>query len=788
MNINFASALQSVQVFNPQSSSNTAVVGVAANRSRVDTFTVTCPTGTSGTYQRPVMPASVQVAGPHDLVRATVNGTWEITILESQKAEHAEILAQATAPRVTTYSVYFGDTLLSTTTVTSTWTGTIPTEAALTSAWVGTFLGGHYGHPLDATTFLTDDPERNFAFLFKVESQLSEWGTWERTMTTEQFVDTDWWHLSRYGDGLTIGESGAYELGILKDGLWEAYHVEPDLSARFTYKATYTEGGKVISEYEGKDFIAMSLPRDLNPHAWYVGHHGFDRRSGEWRTFTCCTNEWLDRGGVEPINIGIFSNSTNPFTGLGKLLGMEGTFTNKTSFLTALDKQIAEESKELNDILANKLARAGLDHVTKKITFAEDKDGNIVIEGNISAKEKRRLAQIINGEPELADRIKTQKARMEIAEELRKDGTVDPKTGEVYRADLSDKKFDAARTQLLSDVLRRHGATLKDAANDNEHIKNLLNEFPELADEVEAYKDRLNAPKATPIEGPGEALKVGEQREEKSDAVRSLLSMHRGVLAEATDEEPDFRGDLAVIRKAIYEKIVDKYNEMYSNDPDWQITKFKMEIDEKGRLKIVDVQTWGDDPKANAQAERVMNIWLDVKLGDDDEEGPTIREAAQEVGLAILDAHDAEHGDVKEFRHKIITSGFNYEVLSPDADRVALHEMEMLTRELGSALGNFFGNGLGIENSFGIIFGSKGLLSLDKGTLETVEADAIKQMLAEINDYLTAEEAGEETAGILSSPALIGIAEKLLALKEVMGNIHDKSLIPKDGVVFGVNR
>jgi len=36
------------------------------------------------------------------------------------------------------------------------------------------------------------------------------------------------------------------------------------------------------------------------------------------------------------------------------------------------------------------------------------------------------------------------------------------------------------------------------------------------------------------------------------------------------------------------------------------------------------------------------------------------------------------------------------------------------------------------------------------------------------------------------SPALTGIAEKLGALKEVMGSIHDKSLIPKE-VRFGVN-
>ena len=60
-------------------------------------------------------------------------------------------------------------------------------------------------------------------------------------------------------------------------------------------------------------------------------------------------------------------------------------------------------------------------------------------------------------------------------------------------------------------------------------------------------------------------------------------------------------------------------------------------------------------------------------------------------------------------------------------------------------------------------------------------------MLADINCYLAAEEASEETAGILSSPALIGIAEKFASLKGVMGKLHDKLLVPKEGVVFGVN-
>ena len=36
------------------------------------------------------------------------------------------------------------------------------------------------------------------------------------------------------------------------------------------------------------------------------------------------------------------------------------------------------------------------------------------------------------------------------------------------------------------------------------------------------------------------------------------------------------------------------------------------------------------------------------------------------------------------------------------------------------------------------------------------------------------------------SPQLLGIGEKLLALKEAQGKIHDKSLLPKDGVRFAI--
>jgi hypothetical protein len=166
--------------------------------------------------------------------------------------------------------------------------------------------------------------------------------------------------------------------------------------------------------------------------------------------------------------------------------------------------------------------------------------------------------------------------------------------------------------------------------------------------------------------------------------------------------------------------------------------------------------------------------------------GPTIRDVAKEVGLAMLDAHDAEHGDVKEFKHEIVSTSFNYEILSPDADRAALEEMEMLTWDIGTALGEFFGKTMGIENPFAVIFGSDGMLSLNKGSLSSLETQAVQKVLKEVNKYLTADAAGEDTEGMLN-PVLTDIAEKFVAMKEIQEKLHDKSHIPKKGMVFGVN-
>jgi hypothetical protein len=379
-----------------------------------------------------------------------------------------------------------------------------------------------------------------------------------------------------------------------------------------------------------------------------------------------------------------------------------------------------------------------------------------------------------------------------VAEELRKPDEYDEE-GNKIEFSLSDKKFDAARTQLLKNFLNEQGLSLDDI-KDTDSLREMSGTlaglgFPGLESELEAYFDRTHGPKASPTWAPAEAIKIGESSEEKSTAVRSLLAMKRGELSEATDEKPNFESDMGRLREVIFKFLVDEYNDMYVDlDPSMQITNFNMKIDDKGRLTITDVETWGGDPKANAQAEKVMNTWKFADNEELEEElGMSLLEFSEQLGLAILDAHDDEHGDVQEYKHHIVAKGFGYEIFSPDADRAALAEIAQLSAEIGSALGDFFGKQMGIESPFSLIFGNDGLLSLgDAISLTSAESQAVKDVLDELNAFLRAEEAGEDTEGMLS-PQLTSIGEKFLALKAAQDRIHDKSLLPKDGVRFGVN-
>ena len=459
----------------------------------------------------------------------------------------------------------------------------------------------------------------------------------------------------------------------------------------------------------------------------------------------------------------------NSLARFGKLLGLNGVFENKDSLKAALKLAIDVESLELAHALEGILGDLGLGDITKKIIFAEDADGNIVVEGNISAKDKQRIAELMNENPELVERIKTQKAKMEILEGL-----------ENKAFDLSDGKYLAARTQLFKDYLQKNGLLFNDAADGgSQKLDELLEAFSEFAGEI---RDIIN-PKYVPqtiITADPKSVNppTGEDEQPESNAVRSLLSIKRGDLSEAGDGKIDFVKAVADLHWEILDKVAWKiYNKEYARTLDEQIESFSMRIDHNGELYITDVQTIGNKADDNAKAKQALNSLLPNYA----------RDSAKTLGLDMLEDHDDEHGDLKDFRHHIsIGKDFEngYRIESPEADKAAALEMLSLMRDVHDELKDFFLME-GITTPFNLFFGADGILSLEDGSLKWTESQLVRKALTAVNDYLVADEAGGDTEGTLDGK-LLKIAEKLVDLKGVQNKFHDRSLVPKDGFRFSL--
>jgi hypothetical protein len=261
--------------------------------------------------------------------------------------------------------------------------------------------------------------------------------------------------------------------------------------------------------------------------------------------------------------------------------------------------------------------------------------------------------------------------------------------------------------------------------------------------------------------------------------------MKRGEISEATDEERDFNLELLKLRAGIFKKLdgvadeenpFDGYNTTYRKfDPNWMITDFDIEFDHNGKMRFSNVQTQGGCEKSIEAATKALHMLFGTDYAGD-------------LGLDILAAHDDVHGDVEEFKHKVVYTGgigSGYRVESKEADEAALAEMNVLLTEISSSFGAFFKETLEIKNPFTLLLGTDGRLSFEVGGLTLMEERVVKDVLKDINKFLEAEEAGEDTEGMLR-PELTAIGEKILALKEVQGKIHDQSLIPKDGWRFAM--
>jgi hypothetical protein len=358
----------------------------------------------------------------------------------------------------------------------------------------------------------------------------------------------------------------------------------------------------------------------------------------------------------------IFSNRLDSLSSLGQIIGLdESAAKDIQSFVAALETNIETESSRLTGLLKAALSQAKLGDVTKKITFSQDADGRIVIEGNIRKDQKERLAQIINDDSELSELIKTQSAKKAVLAELKESITDEPADYKSYNAwlkhnarpmgfDLSKDSLAPSREQLLKRFLNESGVSLSELGADPDAV---LGKYAELG-EIKGLRNEINALLTAEIKK-AEAITT-------ETAPQPLLAMKRGELVELVGMD-DIDDRLSSLKQK-FTQWIRQYNVSNGEQSGLNITGYTVTLDEQGRASI-NAETDDGDFKSKQLAAQFLMSQIAPK-------------AFEDIGLAILDAHDDEHGDVQEYLHSvIIESGDNgYRIESPDADQAALAELE----------------------------------------------------------------------------------------------------------------
>lgn len=500
---------------------------------------------------------------------------------------------------------------------------------------------------------------------------------------------------------------------------------------------------------------------------------------------------------------GVFNDRNDSFEGLCKIIGLDVACTDRASFLDALNIANGKENDALNDVLNQLLEKAGLGEENRKITFAEDADGNIVIEGNIRADKKEELEQLVNQDKSLVRRLKDHKAKLEIAQALggktsqSEDGQGSVQMNpDVFGFDLATPDLAAARKQLLDGYLADNGFSLADvstktdgetgkeivgmfdengdAKTGNDELQALLGDFWELEDELYNYvQDSTQTTRET---NAAEAITLGDSASKVKN--RPLFEMKRGEMSEAVDEEALDLDQMADSVRSMVAAAVKLYNEEIAQyDPDKQIVDYSLEISDKGRLSIKDLKTKGGDDKD------VLRAWEFVTK----QVGGT-SETSEAFALAVMDQHDDEHGDVKEYKHYIAmskTAGEEFLILSPDADKAALADMNKIGGELNTMFNQLFGS-FGAD-SFDIFWNVESGLSLDGVFGATGMGQRVSSVLDDLNKRLKSDDPFAKTDDdkISLNGQTEGVLKKLLELEEAHGRLHDPTL-KKFGMKFTV--
>ncbi len=445
---------------------------------------------------------------------------------------------------------------------------------------------------------------------------------------------------------------------------------------------------------------------------------------------------------------------------VAKLIGLDETLTNGSSILDALDKSIAKDSAEMQKTLAAKLKEAGLEDETKKITFSLNANGKISVEGVSNKIKQRQIESLVNDESSLIEQMKSLKAKMEISRGLSTNSDFD----------LDSREMAASRRQLVKDYLKKNGDI------DLGKVSSSLDpETGELDWQVDGQSnEKLAELAANDSEIQAELLnaldKDFNKAADRGERSRPLVSMKRGELSEGTDSKVNLQAKVSQFRAMISQKL----DEYYAHNPtawDVQIRDFSLEIGSGGELSATNVHTVGGDSKMDEGAKMFLESFFDA----------SVRAEAKALGAEILEQHDDEHGDVAEFQHRIMIAAGEastaYKIVSPEADRAALAEMQQLGNEISVELGTYFGKTFGLDQSFQIQIGADGKIRFDASNFESQSlVRNLEKTFNALNERIASDDPlGEDFKSSLPK-SLSPVLEKLAELNAVREKLHDETL------------
>ena len=465
----------------------------------------------------------------------------------------------------------------------------------------------------------------------------------------------------------------------------------------------------------------------------------------------------------------------------------------ENAFFKQFETTIQMSEKNLQTRIDSLLAESGIElDEGERFSIHIDAEGVINVdlpESEGSQRKSEAIAGILNADETLAQDMLRMRATRNSRDSLlgldvTKSPIGGPTLGQAKVPDLATRKFlaeDYLQREFeisLEDLAVEESGSLQILGQDGSELELKLNEDAAIKEELITVLQNDNPDLEFTADFTfGDGVLLDSQEVSETNINENLRDLFRA--AGTTDHPQLSNGANNSLANALI------YYNMTAAEED-KISNFSLVLDENGKLSVEGEFVTGE--ALGITAKEMIESWLN----------PTFKALAEVTSNAILQKHDAEHGDVDEYKHEVelevdIITGITAEVRSEEADNAALEDLAETTVDVAESLGTFVHNTFReahdemTANEFATIFSDpvdiyideNGALSIDEATVQNQEyLQTIQEALSVLNNLLEDDKLQEgENSDMDDLPkGLQATFEQLQDVAEIMDRFHDRSL------------